>query len=69
VISNTTLKGGEKVVVDGQEKLVDGSNVSTPQDQAGRKGAQGSSGATSSTGSLTPQSPGSSKHSHGGGTQ
>ena len=69
VISNTTLKGGEKVVVDGQEKLVDGSNVSTPQDQAGRKGVQGSSGATSSTGSLTPQSPGSSKHSHGGGTQ
>jgi len=66
VLTDGELQTTQQVVVDGQEKLVDGSNV-CPQQARGAKGASGAtgpSGATGSTGpvSHTPTSPG--KH-HG----
>jgi multidrug efflux system membrane fusion protein len=50
VLSDGALTPGQQVVVDGQEKLVDGSNVSVTQPK-GRPGASGSTGANGATGS------------------
>jgi multidrug efflux system membrane fusion protein len=52
VLSDGALTPGQQVVVDGQEKLVDGSNVSVtqPKQRAGANGATGSSGASGATG-------------------
>jgi multidrug efflux system membrane fusion protein len=51
VLTNGELTAGQQVVVDGQEKLVDGSNVSVVQrqQQGGKPGASGSSGAAGAT--------------------
>jgi hypothetical protein len=46
VLADGALTPGQQVVVDGQEKLVDGSNVSVtqPKQRSGAGGATGSSG-------------------------
>jgi len=64
VLTDGQLQTTQQVVVDGQEKLVDGSNV-CPQQARSAPGAKGASGATGSTGttgstgqtSHTPTSP------------
>jgi len=57
VLSDGQLQTTQQVVVDGQEKLVDGSNV-CPQQARGSKGSTGPVAATGSTGSTgTPGTP------------
>jgi hypothetical protein len=50
VLTDGELQTTQQVVVDGQEKLVDGSNV-CPQQARSATGAKGASGSTGSTGS------------------
>lgn len=65
VLSDGALTPGQQVVVDGQEKLVDGSNVSVtqPKGRAGASGATGANGAMGSSGATGASGP---KHGHGG---
>jgi len=70
VLSDGELQTTQQVVVDGQEKLVDGSNVCPQARGAGAKGATGSTGSTGSTG-TSPQAghPKKSSANPGGPTQ
>jgi multidrug efflux system membrane fusion protein len=65
VLADGALTPGQQVVVDGQEKLVDGSNVSVtqPKGRPGASGATGSSGAAGASGATVANGP---KHGHGG---
>jgi multidrug efflux system membrane fusion protein len=77
VLSDGSLQPSQKVVVDGQEKLVDGSMVtpqpaktnapSTPTAPAspGAAAATGSTGSNGTSPQQTPSSPGSHQHSQG----
>jgi multidrug efflux system membrane fusion protein len=65
VLSDGALTPGQQVVVDGQEKLVDGSNVSVTQPK-GRPGASGSTGANGATGPSGAAGASGPKHGHRG---
>jgi multidrug efflux system membrane fusion protein len=69
VLSDGALTPGQQVVVDGQEKLVDGSNVSVtqPKQRSGSGGATaGSTGSSGATGSAGATGASGQKHGHGG---
>jgi multidrug efflux system membrane fusion protein len=75
VLANGALTAGQQVVVDGQEKLVDGSNVSVVQRQqpggkSGASGASGATGATTHSGGRGPaDNPGKGNNDKGGAQQ
>jgi hypothetical protein len=66
VLTDGALTAGQQVVIDGQEKLVDGSPVTVvqPKQQGGRAGA---SGATGSSGAVGDSGATSSAGTHSGG--
>jgi multidrug efflux system membrane fusion protein len=68
VLSDGALTPGQQVVVNGQEKLVDGSNVSVtqPKGRPGASGATGANGATGSSGAAGATGANGPKHGHGG---
>ena len=67
ILSPGTVKAGDPVVVDGQEKLTDGSNVSVTQArQPGGKGSGAGAGSATTEGSPASNTPGNSAPAAGG---